>query len=239
MLTTNVGYSDIVPPHASRRIPALANLAWDHATGRIYLVSTTEQPQESNETDIVLFTSDNNGATWSAPKRVNDDPPPTLDGMGNPIPAEVRTQFFPHVSVDPTTGQVIVAWHDPRSDNGGSDGTPNTETELFVGITTDGGSNFSNAALSEGVSRATSLANHGDYLGASFRGGIAHVSWADNSNSVGDNPDASLPGACGAVPCMDAYTARAVPEPRSVAQVVAGALALFGLAGRRSGKRAI
>jgi len=202
VLTTNVGVAENgITPRAARRIGPQANLAWDHSINRAYLVSTTEEDQQgSGETDIVLLTSDNNGTNWTTPKRVNDDPPPTLV-MGVPVPTEIRSQFFPHVAVDQSTGQVIVAWYDPRNDDGGTDATPNSETEVFAAISTDGGDNFPNMVVSDGFSRTIDLeTSHGDYLGVDIRGGIAHVAWVDNSNNTGDNPNLgtpATPGICG------------------------------------------
>jgi len=197
--------------------PPLANLAWDRGSGRIYLVSTSEEepPQNSNDTNIVLLTSDDDGASWSAPKRVNDDPP---------VPGEVRSQFFPHVAVDQTTGHVAIGWQDPRNDDGGSDGTPNTETENYLAISTDSGATFANAAAADGFSKSTDTqTSHGDYEGVAFHNGIAYMAWADNSNTTGDNPD---PDCGGGAPCMDIY----VPEPTRSLQHLAGVAALLALA---------
>lgn len=75
-LITNVGFREQIPPHFARRISPLANLAWDQGSGRVYLVSTTEGTQGSDETDIVLLTSDNNGGMWSAPSPSTTRLPP-------------------------------------------------------------------------------------------------------------------------------------------------------------------
>jgi hypothetical protein len=220
VLTTNVGFLDDIPPHTHRKILPLANLAWDHGSGRIYLVSTAEEPQQSDETDIVLLTSDDDGASWSAPKRVNDDPP---------VLGEVRSQFFPHVAVDQTTGNVAIGWQDPRNDEGGSDGTPNTETEAYLGISADGGETFLNVAAAHGFSKSTDVqTSHGDYQGVAFHGGTAYMAWADNSNSAGDNPD--LDCTAGTARCMDIY----VPEPGRALQQLAGVVALPAFGAMRS-----
>ena len=39
----------------------------------MYLLYTSEEPQESNNTDIQVRHSDDQGDTWSAPVKVNDD----------------------------------------------------------------------------------------------------------------------------------------------------------------------
>ena len=84
---TNVGGFDFIPAQNSRSIDAEANLAWDTSggvhNGRLYMVYVDEVPvNESNDTDIFVRYSDDNGATWSARIRVNDD-------------ATTRSQFNP------------------------------------------------------------------------------------------------------------------------------------------------
>jgi hypothetical protein len=230
VLLTNIGFVEKIAPHMPRGITPLANLAWDLTTGRVYLVSTREMPNDSDETDIVLLHSDDEGATWSAPRNVNKDISP---------PGEVRSQFFPHVAVDQTTGLVAVAWHDPRNDDGGVDGIPNTETEVYAAISADGGNYFHELPVSSGFSRASDLpseieTSHGDYLGVAFHDDNIHVAWVDNSNSAGDNPDAGSPPGCDPVLCMDAYTGRIpLPEPGSAMSSLAGVVVLWGLAMRR------
>jgi hypothetical protein len=230
VLLTNIGFAEKIAPHMSRGVLPLANLAWDLTSGRVYLVSTREMPNDSDETDIVLLHSDDDGATWSAPRKVNKDISPT---------GEVRSQFFPHVAVDQTTGLVAVAWHDPRNDDGGADGIPNTETEVYAAISADGGNYFHELPVSSGVSRASDVpgeiaTSHGDYLGVAFHDDNIHVGWVDNSNSAGDNPDAGSPPGCDPLLCMDAYTGRIpLPEPGSAVSLLAGVGLLWGLTMRR------
>ena len=92
--TTNVGGFDFIPAQSGRSIDAEAGLVWDATGGpfnnRIYLVYTDETVNENNDTDIYLRTSTDDGATWSAPVRVNDDP--TTDSQ--PVPALRRAR--PH-----------------------------------------------------------------------------------------------------------------------------------------------
>ncbi len=68
----------------------------------------------ATETDIWVTRSTNNGATWSAPVKVNDD------GLAN------RTQFHPFLQVDQSNGNVVVAWHDARND------ANNRKVEIFT-----------------------------------------------------------------------------------------------------------
>src|SRR5205823_10093684 len=74
---THVGGFDFIPPQPDRSVDAEPGLAWDRTggphAGRVYLVYTLEVRNEKSDTDIEVRHSDDGGATWSAPVRVNDD----------------------------------------------------------------------------------------------------------------------------------------------------------------------
>ena len=202
---THVGGFDFIPAQPDRSVDAEPGLAWDRTgglhNGRVYLVYTLEHPNESNNMDIYVRFSDDEGATWSAPVRVNDD-------------NTTNSQFLPKISLDPTTGKLAVVWHDSRNDLGAggpgdTDGVPNDDAQFWGAFSTDGGQTFTkNIQISAGTSNSHDSGNgidYGDYTGLSFYGGIAHPAWADNSNSTGNNPDGTLHE-------LDIYTAAvAVP----------------------------
>src|SRR5712691_9207838 len=200
---THVGGFDFIPAQPDRSVDAEPGLAWDRTTGphggRVYLVYTREHPNESDNTDLYVRHSHNNGATWSAPVRVNDD-------------HTTNSQFLPKISLDPTTGNIAVVWYDSRKDlgtggGGDTDGVPNDDAQFWGAFSTDGGQTFTkNIQISAGTSNAADSGNaidYGDYTGLSFDGGVAHPSWSDKSVSTGNNPD-------GALHQLDIYTA-AVP----------------------------
>jgi subtilisin-like proprotein convertase family protein len=204
---TNVGGCDVIPAQsgfAATRlcigVNAAVSLAWDRTggpnDGRIYLVYTNEAPAESNNTNVFLRISDNDGATWSFPRQVNDD-------------LTTRSQFLPRVAIDQNTGDVGVVWYDARNDagtggTGDTNGIPNDDAQLWGTLSTDGGTTFEpNVQISEGTSNADSAfsaVDYGDYLGLDFVGGNFFPVWADNSNSTGNNPN-------GALGELDIYTA--------------------------------
>ncbi len=190
--TTNVGGFDYIPPQSHRSVDAESGLAYDRTggshAGRVYLVYTEEQPNESNNTDILVRFSDNDGASWSPPIRVNDD-------------AGTASQFNPHIALDPATGIVAVGWHDARNDLGDhgfgdTNGIADDDAQYYVAVSRDAGSSFSaNVRVSSGTSNAADSHNgveYGDYTGLGFAGGVIHPAWADNSNSTGGNPDGAL-----------------------------------------------
>ena len=203
---THVGGFDFIRPQPDRSVDAEPGLAWDRTggahNGRVYLVYTNEHPNESDDTDIFVRYSDDNGATWSDGVRVNDD-------------RTTNSQFLPKISLDPTTGNIAVVWYDSRNDlglggAGDTDGIANDDAQFWGAFSTDGGLSFTlNIQISAGTSNSHVSGNHidyGDYTGLSFVGGLAHPAWSDNSNSTGDNPD-------GALHKLDIYTA-AVPVTR-------------------------
>ncbi len=189
---THVGGFDFIPPQPDRSIDAETGLAWDRTggahNGRVYLVYTLEQKNESDNTDIYVRYSDDNGATWSSGVRVNDD-------------KTKNSQFLPKISLDQTTGNIAVTFYDSRNDlgqggPGDTDGVPNTDAQYWGAFSTDGGASFTpNLQISAGTSNSHDSQNgidYGDYSGLSFFGGIAHPSWSDNSNSTGNNPNGPL-----------------------------------------------
>src|SRR5439155_21366457 len=165
---TNVGGFDYIPPQARRSVDAEAGLAYDRSGGahhgRVYLLYTDEQSNESNNTDIWVRHSDDDGATWSAPVRVNDD-------------AGTNSQFNPHIAIDQATGFIAVGFHDARNDlgtggSGDTNGIPNDDAQYFVAVSRDAGASFSaNVQVSAGTSNAEAAHNgvqYGDYTGVGF-----------------------------------------------------------------------
>jgi len=205
VVDTHVGGFNFIPAQQDRSIDAEPGLAWDRTggphNGRVYLVYTLEVKNNSNNMEIIVRHSDDDGVTWSAPVRVNDD-------------HTKNSQFLPKISLDQTTGNIAVVWYDCRNDlglggPGDTDGIRNDDAQFWGAFSTDGGETFTvNIQISAGTSNSHDSGNgidYGDYTGLSFFGGIAHPAWSDNSNSLGLNPDGTLHQ-------LDIYTA-AIPIP--------------------------
>lgn len=186
--STNVGGFDAIPATAARKIDVEAGLAWDCSNsarrGRVYCIYTDERIDESDDTEIQLRFSDDNGATWSFPRRINDD-------------AGTHSQFWPRAAVDQTNGNLAIGWLDARNDLGaGSPGvsntTPNDEVQSFMTLSLNGGLSFlPNLQVSTGTTNAAATANPnelGDYTGMTFHNGTAYFAWADNGLTL-PNPD--------------------------------------------------
>jgi ELWxxDGT repeat protein len=192
----------LIPAQPHWGIVADAALAYDRSggphRGRAYMVYNDAVAMGSADTNIFVRFSDDDGVTWSAPVRANDDP-------------GANSQFFPRIAVDPTTGYIAVSWYDCRNDLGAggpgdTDGIANDETQFWAAVSTDGGLSFApNVQVSAGTSSANAAwtginQDYGDYTALDFYGGKFYPAWADNSNSTGDNPP-------GAFRYFDIYTA--------------------------------
>lgn len=148
--TTEVGGFDHIPPQDNRSVDAEAGLAYDRSTahnGRLYLMYTDEGPPETGDTNIFIRYSDDDGGTWTAATRVNDDTGTT-------------SQFNPKMALDQTTGAVGVTWYDCRGDSGSgqddTDTTVNTDAAVWGAIVTDPTGGGGLAAPSNLVANATS-----------------------------------------------------------------------------------
>jgi len=222
--STNVGGFDFIPAQSSRSIDAEAGLAFDTSSdayrGRVYMMYTDEFPNESNNTDVVVRFSDNNGQSWSAAQRVNDD-------------NTVNSQFLPRLSLDPVTGNLAFSWYDCRNDNGvigqsSTNTTANDDAQFWATVATPTATGLSIAAnfqVSAGTTNAADAGNGidlGDYTGLAFYNNTMFPLWADNSNSTGDNPDGALHG-------LDLYTAKVtVKNLKTGATSPALSSAIFG-----------
>jgi len=191
---TNVEFLQAIPPQSVRAIDSATQLAYDRSggpyTGRAYLVYSDEAVKGSNDTDTFIRFSEDDGVSWSDPIRIDDD-------------TTGRSQFYPRIAVDQTTGNVGVSWLDARNDAGerdvnSFDALPNTDTDLFATVATPTASGLDvalNVKVSAGYSSAAATFNrneYGDYTGVAFHAGILRPVWADNSNSTGDNPEGAF-----------------------------------------------
>ena len=189
---SRVGGFDYLPVQPHRSVDAEANLAWDRSgglhDGRVYAVWTEEVKNESDDMDIMLQSSDDNGATWTPAVRLNDD-------------QGTNSQVDPSIAIDQATGDVALSWLDARNDlgiggPGDTDGVPSDDVQIWATFSTDGGATFApNFQVSLGTSNATdaqSSFDYGDYTHAAFASHQFYPVWSDNSNSTGDNPDGTL-----------------------------------------------
>ena len=95
----------------------------DRERGMFYLVWHDNRSQDLD----VYFSKSSDGATWSEPRMLNDDPKGARIG-----------QFYPKISLVPG-GRIDVAWYDFRNDPFPAPTVAPTATAPFLGLTTDVG----------------------------------------------------------------------------------------------------
>jgi hypothetical protein len=115
----------------------------------------------NGDVDVFLSRSTDHGATWSAPRRVNDDP--VHDGAD---------QFFQWLAVDPITGALYVQFYDRRAD------PANRATRVTLARSTDGGRTFTNYDWSSDAFMGQN-AFLGDYMWMTAYAGHVYGIWAE------------------------------------------------------------
>lgn len=96
--------------------------------GNIY-INWSDQRNGTNDTDSWLSRSTDGGNTWSAPLRVNNDPPG-------------KHQFFTWMTVDQVTGYIWIVFYDRRNHS-------DWQTDVYGALSKDGGESFINFNISE------------------------------------------------------------------------------------------
>src|SRR5438094_3999955 len=115
----------------------------------IYMLASVVPPGRST-TDVMFVRSTDGGQTFSAPRRINDDPV-------NPN----KWHWFGTLSVAPN-GRIDSVWYDTRN------AANNTDSQLFYSLSTDGGVTWSaNVAVSNAFNPFEGYPNQskiGDYI---------------------------------------------------------------------------
>lgn len=157
-------------PCGTFRTPSYPMIACDISGGPrhgwIYVCWVTFN---GTDPDVMLSSSADGGATWSAPVRVDDGPVGTW-------------QWWQWMSVHPETGHLGIGWLDRRDDPAGCLYLP------YATISTDGGVAFEQSFPLSSVQSNPTVTNFlGDYNGATFRhdGGF-YYGWVDTRNDTGD-----------------------------------------------------
>ncbi len=161
-------------PGEQWRIFTYHSLARDPVRGWLTMVWQDYRYAQSNGIDILMSRSTDDGATWSAPVRLNDDPP-----------GVVRDQWFPALTAAPD-GRLTALWLDRRDD------PANRLYHAYARTSTDGGLTWSPGVR---VSSAPSDPNQnipqgadgiGDYIGLSAGSGVVWGAWVDVRNGDQD-----------------------------------------------------
>ncbi len=127
--------------------------------GTIYINWTDERNNTGTiqDVDVWMVKSTDKGATWSAPRRVNDDAPG-------------KQQFFTWMTVDQVTGYIWFVFYDRRN-------YPDTRTDVFMAVSKDGGETFENFKVSQSPFIPNSNVFFGDYTGISAHNNVVRPIW--------------------------------------------------------------
>lgn len=131
-----------------------------------------------DRSDIFYVRSTDGGATFSAPRKINDD-------------NTTASQLLPALAAA-ADGTVGVRWWDRRNDP-----VNDTLTDVYMAVTTDGGNSFSknfritdtNWPFGPNLERSIRVGYHGDYDALATAGNNFFVSWSDER---GTDPDVFL-----------------------------------------------
>ena len=134
--------------------------------GTIY-INWSDQRNGNDDTDVWLAKSTDGGNTWSQPIRVNNDPPG-------------KQQFFTWMALDQTNGYLYFIYYDRRNYD-------NTNTDVYMALSTDGGETFTNFMVSESPFLPSPNIFFGDYTNLTAHNNVIRPIWArchDNQMSI-------------------------------------------------------
>ena len=129
--------------------------------GTVY-VNWTDQRNGSDNTDVFISSSQDEGKTWTAPVKVNTD-------------NSLTHQFLTWISVDPSSGYLYVIYYDRSA-------YKDTQTDVRLAVSYDGGKNFVSKVISEKPFIPNSKIFFGDYNNIQAVNGIVRPVWTRIDN---------------------------------------------------------
>ena len=162
-------------------------MADPNVEGRIYVVASDDPDNDLNSgdpADVFIAISDDHGATWAPPRRVDSGPGTTF-------------QVMPTAAIDPDSGCIAIHYYDNRNGNLNSNG--HFLLDVFATTSVDGGLTFAPDFQINDVpfdpdpgapirfSGPPPTTRIGEYNGIAIGGGLTHAVWAGNRMS-GGNP---------------------------------------------------
>ena len=138
--------------------------------GNIYIVWANRgvpSIDTGSDIDVYMIRSTDQGSTWSAPTKVNQDP----SGLG-------KEHFFPWISCDPVTGNLCVAYYDDRN-------VPAIACETWISYSYNAGGTWTDMKVSDYSFVPLPIPGlavnyFGDYIGVTARNMKAYPVWTDN-----------------------------------------------------------
>jgi hypothetical protein len=138
----------------------------------VYMLASVQPSGFSDGSDVMFVRSTNGGITFSAPRRINDDPV-----------NHAKWHWFGTLSVAPS-GRIDVVWYDTRN------AANNTDSQLFYSYSIDGGNTWVlNVAVSNSFSPFVGYPNQdkiGDYVTVVSDNAGANVAYAATFNGEED-----------------------------------------------------
>jgi hypothetical protein len=120
-------------------------------------ISWADQRSGTDNTDVWISSSTDEGLTWAEPLKVNDD-----TGESH--------QFFSWLTIDPSTGYLYIVFYDRRN-------YTDDQTDVYIAISKDGGSTFVNERISESPFIPSTGTFMGDYTNVSTLNGVVRPAW--------------------------------------------------------------
>src|SRR5262245_9689399 len=151
-------------------------------SNNVYMLASVQPTGFATGSDVMFVRSTDGGRTFSAPRRINDDPI-----------NHAKWHWFGSLSVAPN-GRIDVAWYDSRR------APNNTTSQLFYSYSLDGGNSWSpNVALSSPFNPFIGYPNQqkiGDYITVVSDDAGANIAYAATFNGEEDiyyvRPSAAL-----------------------------------------------
>jgi hypothetical protein len=138
----------------------------------VYILASVQPIGSTTGSDVMFVRSTDGGSTFSAPRRINDDPV-----------NQAKWHWFGTLSVA-SNGRIDVVWFDTRN------AANNTDSQLFYSYSIDGGNNWSaNVAVSNSFNPFLGYPNQdkiGDYITVVSDNASADVAYAATFNGEED-----------------------------------------------------
>jgi len=162
----------------NQRVNSFPSMAVDISSGsfsgNIYVVWTNigvPGVNSGTSADVYMIRSTDDGSTWSAPVKINQDAP----GLG-------KKHYFPWIACDPETGILSVIFYDDRNVGG-------SQCEVWCANSMDAGDTWEDFKVSDVAftpSPIPGLADSymGDYLSITARGSQVYPVWTDTRNGL-------------------------------------------------------
>jgi hypothetical protein len=167
-----VGGEPINPAGLVGQIFLAVDRSGTSTNNNVYMLASVQPSGFTDGSDVTFVRSTDGGSTFSAPRRINDDPV-----------NHSKWHWFGALSVAPN-GRIDVVWYDTRN------AADNTTSQLFYSYSSDGGSTWSpNAAVSNPFNPFVGYPNQfklGDYITVVSDDENANVAYAATFNGEED-----------------------------------------------------